>query len=245
MVQPKTGEAIMNQHTVPIAAHAAEPPPMQRLADKLTSLVPPSAARPVLPQPSPAVAAALARSAAQAKDAARRARAQSLPGRMMSSLVFLPYSLVALALRIIIARVFFFDGQTRIDGPRLSYLVPGFDLHGYYIRGIDLSVILPVQPKVATVAAVFDSLESAMLSTFIGYVVAYAAFILPIMLVLGAGTRFVALGLVGLTVLMQLFIAPQDFWIAHIYWAAILVVLMSLGAGKISIDQVVRLIRGR
>lgn len=236
---------MMNQHTMPSAMQAVELQPMQRLADKLTGLVPPTVAKPVLPQPSPAVAAALARSAAQAKEAARRARGQSLPGRMLSSLVFLPYSLVALALRIIIALVFFIDGQARIDGPRLSYLIPGFDLHSYYIRGFDLSVILPGQPKVALVASVFDTLESAMLSTFIGYVIAYTAFVLPIMLVLGAGTRFVALGLLGLTVLMQIFIAPQALWTAHIYWASILIVLMSLGAGKISVDQIVRLIRGR
>jgi putative oxidoreductase len=235
----------MNQHIMPTSAEVIEPQPMQRLADRLTSLVPPPAAKPVLPEPSPAVAAALARSAQQAKAAARRARRDSLPGRMLSSLVFLPYSLVALALRLLIARVFFFDGQARIDGPRLSWLIPGFDVHNYYVRGFDLSVILPVRPKVETVAAVFDSLESAMLSTVIGYVIAYAAFILPIMLVLGAGTRFVALGLIGLTVLMQLFIAPQNLWTAHIYWAAILVVLMSLGPGKISADQIVRLIRGR
>lgn len=235
----------MNQHTMPSDMQTAEGQPMQRLADKLTSLVPPSVAKPVLPQPSPAVAAALARSARLTKQAARRARGNSLPGRMISSLVFLPYSLVALALRVVIARVFFLDGQARIDGPRLSYLIPGFDLHSYYVRGFDLSVILPVQPKVATVAAVFDTLESAMLSTFIGYVIAYAAFVLPIMLVLGAGTRFVALGLLALTVLMQLFIAPQSLWTAHIYWGSILIVLMSLGAGKISVDQIVRSIRGR
>lgn len=235
----------MNQHTMPGAMQAVEGQPMQRLADKLTSLVPPPVAKPVLPQPSPAVAAALARSARQAKDAARRARGNSLPGRMISSLVFLPYSLVALALRVVIARVFFLDGQARIEGPRLSYLIPGFDIQGYYIRGFDLSVILPVQPKVATVAAVFDTLESAMLSTFIGYAIAYAAFVLPILLVLGAGTRFVALALLALTVLMQLFIAPQSLWTAHIYWGSILVVLMSLGAGKISVDQIFRLIRGR
>lgn len=235
----------MNQHTHPGSPEMLGAQPMQRLADKLTGLVPPMAAKPVLPQPSPAVAAALARSAKQAKDAARRARRDSLPARMISSLVFLPYSLVALALRIVIARVFFLDGQTRIDGPRLSYLIPGFDIQGYFVRGFDLSVVLPLQPKVATVAAVFDSLESAILSTFIGYAIAYAAFVLPIILVLGIGTRFVALGLLGLTVLMQLFIAPQNLWVAHIYWASILVVLMSLGAGKISVDQIVRLIRGR
>jgi putative oxidoreductase len=236
---------MMNQHTMPGAMQAVEPQPMQRLADKLTSIVPPSVAKPVLPQPSPAVAAALARSAKQAKDAARRARRDSLPGRILSSLVFLPYSLVALALRLLIARVFFFDGQTRIEGPRFTYLIPGFDLHSYYVRGFDLSVVLPGQPKVTLVASVFDTLESAMLSTFIGYVIAYTAFVLPIMLVLGAGTRFVALGLLGLTVLTQIFLAPQNLWTAHIYWASILIVLMSLGAGKISVDQIVRLIRGR
>ena len=236
---------MMNQHTMPNSTEILGAQPMQRLADKLTSIIPPSVAKPVLPQPSPAVAAALARSAKQAKDAARRARGNSLPGRMISSLVFLPYSLVALALRVVIARVFFLDGQTRIEGPRLSYLIPGFDIQGYYIRGFDLSVIVPVQPKVALVAAVFDTLESAMLATFTGYVIAFAAFVLPIMLVLGAGTRFVALGLLALTVLMQFFIAPQALWTAHIYWGSILIVLMSLGAGKISVDQIVRLIRGR
>lgn len=240
----------MNQHTMPSVARALdaqldEMQPMQRLADRLTSLVPPSVARPVLPEPSPAVAAALARSAAQAKEAARRAGHRSLPGRLISACLFLPYSAVALALRLVIARVFFLDGQSRIDGPRLAYTIPGFDFHGFHFGGFDLAMILPVQPKVATVAAVFDTLESAMLATFIGYVIAYAAFVLPIMLVLGAGTRFVALGLLGLTVLMQLFIAPQALWSAHIYWASILVVLMSLGAGKISVDQIVRLIARR
>jgi putative oxidoreductase len=235
----------MNQHTIPTAAQGAESQPMQRLADKLTSLVPPAAARPVLPEPSPAVAAALARSAAQAKDAARKGNRQSLIGRFLSACLFLPYSVVALALRLVIARVFFLDGQTRIEGPRLAYTIPGFDIAGFKFHGFDLAAIVPIQPKVATVAAVFDSLESALLSTIVGYAIAYAAFILPIMLVLGIGTRFVALGLLGLTVLMQLFIAPQNLWTAHIYWAAILIVLVSLGAGKISVDQIVRLIKGR
>jgi putative oxidoreductase len=102
-----------------------------------------------------------------------------------------------------------------------------------------------LQVKVTTVAAVFDYLESAMLSTIVGYVIAYGEFILPIMLVLGLGTRFVALALIGLTVLMQLYIAPQALWTAHIYWVSILVVLVSLGAGKISSDQIVRLIARR
>jgi putative oxidoreductase len=215
--------------------------PMQRLADKLTALVPPAVSSPVLPQPSPAVAAALARSAEQAKLAARRANRSR--ASFIGALLFLPYSLVALVLRLLIARVFFLDGQTRIEGPRLAYNIPGFDFHGIGFRGLDLSMIVPTQAKVSTVAALFDYLESAMLSTFLAYVLCFAEFALPIMLVLGVGTRFVALGLLGITVLMQLYIAPQALWTAHIYWGAILIVLMSLGAGKISVDHIVRLFR--
>jgi putative oxidoreductase len=233
----------MTDQTMPTAA-APDLQPMQRLAERLTSLVPPPAALPVLPQPSPAVAAALARSAAQARDAARRA---NRAGRrsLLGMLLFIPYSLVALALRLVIARVFFLDGQARIDRPRYAYSTPGFDFHGLGFHGVDVSVLVPLQVKVSTVAAVFDYLESAMLSTIVAYVIAYGEFILPILLVLGLGTRFVALALLGLTVLMQLYIAPQALWTAHIYWGSILVVLVSLGAGKISIDQIVRLIARR
>jgi putative oxidoreductase len=235
----------MTDQTLPGATPAFDPLPMQRLADRLTALVPPVAAKPVLPEPSPAVAAALARSAAQAQEAARRAGRKPMLSRLIAACLFLPYSVVALALRLVIARVFFLDGQARIDGPRFATTVPGFDLPGLHFAGLDLSVILPVQPKVATVAAVFDSVESALLATVIAYAVAYTAFLLPILLVLGAGTRFVALALIGLTAAMQAFIAPQAFWTAHIYWVSILVVLASLGAGKISVDQIARLIARR
>jgi len=223
------------------ASEALKAQPMQRLADKLTALVPPAVATPVLPQPSPAVAAALARSAEQAKLAAKRASRSRRA--FVAAFLFLPYSIVALALRVLIARVFFLDGQMRIEGLRLAYNIPGFDFHGIGFRGADLSVIVPTQVKVSTVAALFDYLESAMLSTFLAHVLCFAEFALPIMLVLGIGTRFVALGLLGLTVLMQLYIAPQALWTAHIYWGAILVVLMSLGAGKISVDHIVRLFK--
>ena len=224
---------------------------MQRLADRLTGLVPPPAAIDLaggLPQPSPAVAAALARSAQQAKEAAwraQRAGRRSPLGALLSALIFVPYSVVALALRLLIARVFFLDGQTKIDGLHLGYSVGGFDFHGFGFRGFDLSVIVPTQVKVETVASVFDYTESAMLSTIIAYVLSYAEFALPIMLVLGLGTRFVALALLGLTVLMQLYVTPQELWSAHIYWASILVVLISLGAGQISIDRLLRLLAGR
>ena len=73
----------------------------------------------------------------------------------------------------------------------------------------------------------------------------YAGFILPVMLVLGLGTRFAAFGLLIMTALIQIFVLPQALWSAHIYWAAILMVLLTRGAGQLSLDHVIRLIARR
>ncbi len=65
-------------------------------------------------------------------------------------------------------------------------------------------------------------------------------FVLPILLVLGLATRFSALLLLGLTVLLNLYVMPHMLWSAHVYWAALLLVLVSQGAGAISLDQIFR-----
>lgn len=229
----------MTDHVVPGSVPpSAGVQAMQRLADRLTGLVPPQSAAPLassLPQPSPAVTAALAKSAKQAKSAAARAGRATAVGRIASGLVFVPYSVAALILRIVLARVFFLDGQGRVDGLHYTTTVHGFDF----------SVIVPTSVKVETVASIFDYTESALLSTVVAYVISYAEFALPILLVLGIGTRFVALALLGLTVVMQLYLTPQDLWSAHIYWGSILVVLISLGAGQISVDRLVKLVARR
>ena len=48
----------------------------------------------------------------------------------VSACAFIPYALVALALRLVMARVFFLDGQTRIDGPRVPLNVHGLRFLG-------------------------------------------------------------------------------------------------------------------
>jgi putative oxidoreductase len=72
------------------------------------------------------------------------------------------------------------------------------------------------------------------------WIVAGAEFALPILLVLGLLTRFSALVLLGVTVVFQLFVTPDALWTTHVYWASILLVLISLGAGSISIDGLVK-----
>jgi putative oxidoreductase len=214
---------------------------MARLADRLAAMAPPPLDLSVtsIVRPSPAVTAALATSRAISARAAERARrSHSVIGLTVDSFVsacaFIPYALVALALRLVMARLFFLDGQTRIAGPRVS-------LSDY---NFDFSVVLPLQVKTETFGA-FLTQYAAVPLPLGAYLVSYAEFILPIMLVLGLGTRFAALGLLIITALIDIYVVPQALWMAHIYWAAILTVLLSLGAGQISFDHVIRFLAKR
>jgi len=57
----------------------------------------------------------------------------------------------------------------------------------------------------------------------------------PVLLVLGLGTRFAALGLVFMTVIVELTV--PDGWPIHITWAAMALGIMAYGPGRISADH--------
>src|SRR6201995_125307 len=58
--------------------------------------------------------------------------------------------------------------------------------------------------------------------------------IFPVLLVLGLATRFAALGLLGMTVIVELTV--PDGWPIHITWAAMALGIMAWGPGRFSID---------
>jgi putative oxidoreductase len=62
----------------------------------------------------------------------------------------------------------------------------------------------------------------------------------PILLVLGLATRFAALGLLFMTVIVELTV--PDGWPIHITWAAMALAIMAWGPGRASIDQAIRLL---
>ena len=62
--------------------------------------------------------------------------------------------------------------------------------------------------------------------------------IFPILLVLGLATRFAALGLLCMTVIVELTV--PDGWPVHITWAAMALGIMAWGPGRFSIDYLVR-----
>ena len=214
---------------------------MSRLADRLSAMAPPPLNLSPASIVRPSVAAGLATSAAISARAAERARrSRSVVGLMVDSFVsacsFIPYALVALALRLAMARVFFLDGQTKIEGPRYVLSVMDFDF----------SVVLPLQVKAETFTAFLTQYAALPVPPVLAaYLVSYAEFALPIMLVLGFGTRMAALGLLIMTALIQIYVMPGALWTVHVYWAAILLVLLSRGAGQISVDALIRFIARR
>jgi putative oxidoreductase len=62
-----------------------------------------------------------------------------------------------------------------------------------------------------------------------------AEIILPILLVLGLGTRFAALGLLAMTIVVQLTVPTG--WPLHLTWAAMALALMAWGPGRVSVDH--------
>jgi putative oxidoreductase len=60
--------------------------------------------------------------------------------------------------------------------------------------------------------------------------------IFPVLLVLGLGTRFAALGLLFMTCIVEL--SVPDGWPSHITWAAMALAIMAWGPGRLSIDYV-------
>ncbi len=215
---------------------------MSRLADRLAALAPPPLDLPPnsIMRPSPAVAAAMATSQAISKRAAERARrSRSIVGLLVDSFVaacsFVPYALIALGLRLLMARVFFFDGQTKVTGSLMS-----FDLYNF-----NFSMVLPMQVKAETFNAFLTAYPPLAVPPMLAaYALSYAEFVLPILLVIGFATRFAALGLLIVTA-MLFYLMPAGLWTAQVYWAGILLVLLSRGAGQLSIDNIIRLIARR
>ena len=64
----------------------------------------------------------------------------------------------------------------------------------------------------------------------------------PVLLVLGLGARFAALGLLFMTLIVELTI--PDGWPIHITWAAMALAIMAYGPGKFSLDHLLERVAG-
>jgi putative oxidoreductase len=58
----------------------------------------------------------------------------------------------------------------------------------------------------------------------------------PVLLVLGLATRLATLPMLGMTVVIEVFVYPED-WIEHLTWASLLLFILTRGPGAISVDH--------
>lgn len=135
-----------------------------------------------------------------------------------ATLSAIPSSLPLLALRIALAVPFFKSGLTKWDGfltlsAGAQYLfAEEFKLH---ILGAEYPYPFP--------------LVMAHLSGI-------AEITLPILLVLGLGTRFAALGLLAMTAIIQLTV-PEGWANFHLPWAAMAFALVVFGGGRLALER--------
>ncbi|MEO8859464.1 MAG: DoxX family protein [Burkholderiaceae bacterium] len=121
-------------------------------------------------------------------------------------------------LRIALAVPFFRSGLTRWDGfGSLSASTVYLFEHMFKLHLVGEAYSLPAPLLVA-------------------YVTATAEIVLPILLVLGLGTRFVALALLIMTGVIQL-VSPEGWANFHLPWASMALAIIAIGPGWLSIDH--------
>ena len=132
----------------------------------------------------------------------------------------LPESFLLLFVRVVLGGIFWRSGQTKVvEGTWFQLTDTTYELFRTEYAGV------PLPPELAAVLA--NSAEH----------------VLPALLLAGLFTRGAALGLLGMTTVIQLFVYPDAWWPEHSLWAALALVLVLRGGGLLSLDAV--LTRGR
>jgi len=138
--------------------------------------------------------------------------------RAASLLERIPTSLLLLTARLGAAAIFIESGRTKVDG--LLHIKDST----YTLFETEYALPL-VPPHIA-----------AHLAT-------YSEHFFPLLLILGLFTRVGALGLLGMTAVIEIFVYPLA-WPTHLSWAAILLPLIARGGGAWSLDALFGIERG-
>jgi putative oxidoreductase len=147
----------------------------------------------------------------------------ALIARLRQRLGHWPDSVLALLARFSIAAVFWSSGQTKIEGLAINLVSGEFQL-GW--------------PRLSENAVYLfrEEYRLPLLSPELGATLAaLGEHVLPLLLLLGLATRLSALGLLGMTAVIQLFVYP-DAYATHGTWAAVLLYLIAHGPGRLSLD---------
>ncbi|WP_367256128.1 DoxX family protein [Pseudomonas sp. stari2] len=150
----------------------------------------------------------------------------SLIARAIALLEKIPRSLIALIARFSIAAVFWKSGQTKVEGLAIDLIDGTFQIGWPHLA----DSTIPLFQSEYHVPLVSPEIAAHM--------AAFAEHFFPILILVGFATRFSALALLGMTLVIELFVYP-DAYPTHGTWAAVLLYLMTTGPGKLSIDHLI------
>jgi putative oxidoreductase len=119
--------------------------------------------------------------------------------------------ILALVDRIALAAIFYYSGRTKVEG----FLTVTDGAVGLFRDEFKVPLL---SPEVAA------------------HLAAYAEHLFPLLLLLGLFTRVSALGLLGMTLVIQIFVYP-DAWPTHLSWAGLMLYLIAYGGGRLSLDR--------
>lgn len=138
----------------------------------------------------------------------------------------IPDSLIALLGRFSIAAVFWKSGQTKVQGFAID------------IVGGEFSLGLP-RLSDSAIALFRDEYRLPLIAPELAApLAAFAEHLFPLLILLGLATRFSALALLGMTLVIQVLVYP-DAWPTHGVWAAVLLFLIARGPGVFSLDHLI------
>lgn len=138
-------------------------------------------------------------------------------------LSMIPEWFINLFMRLVIFKVFWFAVQTKIVGLTVAGQHFAFwNLTDSTFLLFDFEYGIPLIP-----------------SDIAAYLGTFGEFFLAIMILFGILTRFAALGLFVMTMVIQFLVYPEAWWSVHAYWALILLYLMRNGGGSISVDRLI------
>lgn len=127
----------------------------------------------------------------------------------------IPEAVVLLVVRIALAGIFWRSGRTKVvEGSWLEISDTTHFLFESEYSGV------PLPPELAATLATWSE------------------HLFPVLLVLGLGTRFAAIALLGMTLVIQFFVYPEAWWSVHIVWTALCLVLIARGGGLFAVDAI-------
>jgi putative oxidoreductase len=135
------------------------------------------------------------------------------PARLLER--FLPEALLLLVARLGVAAIFFLSGRTKVEGWLTLKDTTFFLFKEEYALPV-------IPPEIAAYAAT------------------YAEHFFPLLLVFGLFSRYAALALLGMTLVIQIFVYP-DAWPTHLSWAGLLLPIIAKGGGALSLDRLLRI----